>query len=111
MWDAPAFRYFKERALSVQRFAMLPTIRFLYSTTYFGGFDMSRFDFIGDYCDYTRELQRLGVQLGVEFDLSLKVNITPGTVSDDPRSDASEIAALTEILAEDIKFYEQYAGR
>lgn len=111
MWNTPVFRYFKEHALSVQRLAMLPTIRFLYSKTYFGGFDMNRFDFIGDYGDYTRQLQRLGVRLGVEFDLGLRVNVTQDTLGDDLKSDASEIAALTEILADDIKFYEQYAGR
>lgn len=111
MWSTPLFCYFKEQALSLQRLAMLPTIRFLYSKTYFGGFDMNRFDFIGDYSDYSQELHRLGVQLGVEFDLGLRVNVTGEISGDDSKFDASEIAALTEILAEDIKFYERYAGR
>lgn len=111
MWSTPLFCYFKEHALSLKRLAMLPTIRFLYSKTYFGGFDMNRFDFIGDYGDYSQELQRLGVQLGVEFDFDLRVNVTGEILGDDSKFDASEIAALTETLAEDIKFYEQYAGR
>ena len=111
MLSTPLFCYFKDHALSLQRLAMLPTIRFLYSKTYFGGFDMNRFDFIGDYSDYSLELQRLGVQLGVEFDLSLRINTTKEISGYDLKFDRSEIVALTEILAADIKFYEQHVGR
>lgn len=111
MWDSPLFHYFKENALSVQRLAMLPAIRFLYSKMYFGGFDMSRFEFIGDYRDYPRELQRLGGLLGVEFDLSLRLNVTQDIRGDGPKSTPLDTSGLSEILAEDIKFYERYAGK
>lgn len=106
----PLFHYFKERDLSVQRLAMLPAIRFLYTKTYFGSFDMTRFNFIGDYRNYPRELQRLGSLLGVELDLGLRINVTREIAGDDPRSDRSAIAALSDILADDIGFYERYAG-
>jgi hypothetical protein len=72
---------------------------------------MSRLDFSGEYGDYTGEPQRLGVLMGVGFDLCLKVNVTEDTPGDDPISETPELEALTAILAEDIKFYEQYAGR
>lgn len=111
MWDSPLFHYFKENALSVQRLAMLPAIRFLYSKTYFGGFDMSRFDFIGDYRDYPRELQRLGRLLGVEFDLALRLNVTQEIQRDDPKSALQDTSGLSEILAEDIRFYERHASK
>lgn len=111
MWDSPLFRYFKENKLSVQRLAMLPAIRFLYSQTYFGCFDMSRFDFVGDYSDYPGELQRLGDRLGVEFDLALRLNVTPDVQGNNLQTDPPGTGALSDILAEDISFYERYAGK
>jgi hypothetical protein len=111
MWDSPLFRYFKENALSAQDFAMLPAIRFLYSKTYFGGFDMNRFDFVGDYRDYPRELHRLGVLLGVQFDLALRLNVTPVIPDADPQAVLPSTSVLSDILAEDIRFYEQHAGK
>jgi len=111
IWNTPLYRYFKENDLSIQRLAMLPTIRFLYSKTYFGEFDMDCFDFIGDYRDYTHELQRLGSLLEVEFDLGVRLNITQEIADDDPRFNQSDIAALSNILADDISFYERYAGK
>lgn len=111
MWSSLLFRYFKENGLSVQRLAMLPAIRFLYSKTYFGGFDMRRFDFIGDFTDYPQELKRLGDQLGVEFDLSLRLNVTERPNEKNWQLSSFETDALSTILAEDIGFYEKYAGK
>ena len=111
MWRSPLFRYFKENKLSVQRLAMLPAIRFLYSQTYFGGFDMSRFDFVGDYSDYPGELKRLGGRLGVEFDLALSLNVTLAIQGKNLQVDSPDSFALSDILAEDIRFYERYAGK
>jgi hypothetical protein len=110
-WDSPLFRYFKENNLSVQRLAMLPAIRFLYSQTYFGGFDMSRFDFVGDYRDYTQELRRLGDRVGIEFDLTLRLNITPEIQDNNLQEALLDTGTLSDILAEDISFYERYAGK
>jgi hypothetical protein len=111
MRGTPLFHFFKQQALSVEQLAMLPAIRFLYSKTYFGGFEMKRFDFIGDYVDYSQELKRLGQLLGVKFDLDLRDNVTLHIPGDDPRSDPSKLAVLTKILTEDIKFYEQHARK
>lgn len=111
MWDSPVFRYFKENALSIQRLAMLPAIRFLYSRVYFGGFDMSRFNFIGDYHCYRSELLRLGNLLGVEFDLDLRINVTSEIFGEGLEGAPVDVCILSSILAEDIKFYEQHAGK
>lgn len=111
MWESSLFRYFKENKLSVQRLAMLPAIRFLYSRTYFGGFDMSRFDFIGDYQDYSNELQRLGSLLGVSFDPDLRLNVTPEVQENDLHLTISDLHKLLDILADDINFYERHAGK
>lgn len=111
MWDSPLFRYFKENKLSVQRLAMLPAIRFLYSQTYFGGFDMTRFNFIGDFRVYPQELQRLGDRLGVEFDLTLRLNVTSEIQDNNPQAPPPDTGVLSDILAEDIRFYERHAGK
>jgi hypothetical protein len=111
MWDNQLFRYFKRNKLSAQRLAMLPAIRFLYTKTYFGGFDMSRFDFIGDYRQYSRELQRLGDRIGVEFDLSMRLNVTPEIQDQNMQGLSVDIDELSGILADDINFYEKYAGK
>nr|WP_156886323.1 hypothetical protein [Pseudomonas alcaliphila] len=111
MWGSPLFRYFKENNLSVHRLAMLPAIRFLYSKTYFGGFDMRRFDFVGDYSEYPSELQRLGGRLGVTFDSALRLNVTPAIKEGVLNLAPADICSLSDILAEDILFYEQYAGK
>jgi len=111
MWDSPLFRYFKENALTVERLAMLPIIRFLYARTYFGGYDMSRFDFIGDYSKYSNELLRLGDLLSVKFDTSLRLNVTQKLQSVDLLASPKTCSVLTDILIEDIKFYEQHVGK
>lgn len=113
-WDSPVFQYFKEHSLSLERFAMLPKIRNLYSEVYFGGFDMGRFDFIGDYRNYDKELQRLGVLLGVEFDMSVRLNVTQeyaGEGGGALDAGGETIESLGNILEQDIRFYERYAGR
>jgi hypothetical protein len=112
-WDSPVFQYFKEHSLSLERFAMLPKIRNLYSEVYFGEFDMDRFNFIGDYRCYDKELHRLGGLLGVEFDSNVRMNVTQqysggDSVAIDPG--VRNIESLEEILEQDIRFYERYAG-
>lgn len=109
----PVFKYFKMSNLSIEALAMLPKIRFLYSETYFGGIDMTRFHFVGDYSKYDRELMRLGALLGVNFSVDVRVNVTRAFPGGDCiyTPDAKTRTALEKILAQDIRFYEQHAGR
>src|ERR1035437_220960 len=72
-WDSPIFHYTKDNGLSLLRFAMLPKIRYLYTRSYFGEFDMRQFDFIGDYAKYDQELFRLGMCLGIQFSADIQV--------------------------------------
>lgn len=111
IWDNPLFKYFKEKSLTPERFAMLPAIRYLYTYTYFGGFDMSRFDFIGDYQFYSNELLRLGDLLGVNFEPSVRLNATQTLPGYQPRTNLVNRSILEDLLAEDIRFYEKYAGK
>jgi hypothetical protein len=117
-WDSPVFQYYKDANLSLTRFAMLPKIRYLYSRFYFGDFYMSHFDFIGDYAKYDEELVRLGKCLGVQFDLTVRLNITleyskvPSNLDNEREIDTKAIYDnLAEILKDDIDFYEQHKGR
>lgn len=113
-FDSPIFQYFKNNSLSLAQFAMLPKIRYLYSEVYFGGFDMSRFDFIGDYLKYNDELQRLGRLLNIDFDIGVKLNVTSSCQGDNKRVNDVETGMdlpLWKILEQDIRFYERYAGR
>lgn len=93
---------------------MLPKIRNLYSQVYFGDFDMDRFNFIGDYQNYDKELRRLGGLLGVEFDLNVRLNVTQEYAGEGGTSlDVGEesIESLSSILEKDIRFYECYVGK
>lgn len=117
-WAHPVFSYFKESNLPITRLAMIPQLRYLYSCSYFGGFNMDRFDFIGDYSQYDQELARLGTRLGVSFDLGVRHNVTanlsrmssrlPGRQKAISDNDYAELAG---ILKDDIEFYEKYRRR
>lgn len=113
-WDSPIFHYFKDNELTLERFASIPRIRYLYTQTYFGDFDMSRFDFIGDYARYDDELFRLGGSIGIELDPAVRLNVTQSYI-DEKQSELwkcdGDGQRLEEILKEDIAFYERFAGR
>jgi len=117
-WDHPIFEYFKAEQLSLIRFAMIPAVRYLYTQSYFGGFDMTQFDFIGDYARYDDELLRLGNRLGANFDLKVRHNTTAEYFKDELDSEYSgsaisdvEHEELAQILKKDINFYTTYKGR
>jgi hypothetical protein len=117
-WNHPVFKYFKEANLSLPRLAMIPQLRYLYSRSYFGDFDMSTFDFIGDYTQYDSELIRLGNCLEVTFDNNVHYNKTYTTsnapeITNSRRSRLSddECVELELILRDDIAFYEFFKGR
>lgn len=116
-WSHPVFNYFKKANLSLSRLAMLAQLRYLYSRTYFGGFDMANFDFIGDYACYEQELMRLGESLGVRFDRDVRHNVTAhqmgpaGSGCSHRALSDDEFAELARILKDDIDFYEAYKGR
>lgn len=118
LWDHPIFKYFKSEGLTLTRFAMIPKIRYLYTQTYFGGFDMTQFDFVGDYAHYDEELLRLGNCLDLTFDLRVRHNLTDKYFNNEStdrvnRSVISDVEhnELAIILKDDIVFYKTYKGR
>lgn len=100
-------RFLRERP-SILEFAAYPGINRLMSETYFGGFDMGRFDFIGFYESRDTDIRRLAGELGLPLRADRHENRTAD--SDERRAieaDASIRRRLTDILAADVAFYER----
>lgn len=100
-------RFLRENP-SILEFARFPGIRQLMSETYFGGFDMRRFDFIGFHETRTDDIARLARELGLPLSADVHAN---ATAEHDGRFDMEQNASLrlslTDILAEDVAFYER----
>lgn len=93
---------------SLLAFARDPRIRYLMSQTYFSGYDMTRFDFIG--FDETRsaDLAALSGLLGINLCDKAHVNRTDASAEyQAAQGDQRLHAALADILADDIDFYER----
>lgn len=117
-WDSPIFHYCKDRHLTLLRFAALPKLRYLYTRTYFCDYDMSHFDFIGDYEKYESELLRLGKQLGLPFKANVRLNVTSAYMANQEAPEVmrpsivdAEYTELAEILKDDIEFYQAHKGK
>ena len=110
-WDNHVFHYFKSYSLSIECFAALPVLRHLYSKQYFGGFDMNRFNFIGDYSVRQNEIKRLSTLLGVMIPQDIRINVTEELNVAPNSIDESTFRKLSNILADDIEFYHKFVGR
>jgi hypothetical protein len=102
--------YFSKNNLDIVQTAKLPLLRTLYSETYFGDFDMSRFDLIGRHENRESALTKLSRQFNVALDATIRENITPPseqrlTANSDPRLRSE----LESILLQDVRFYDQHA--
>lgn len=108
------FNYVREQQLTLLNVARLPIIRYLLSRTYFGGIDMSRFDFIGFMDSYAKDLRHLSQLLSIPV-VESKVNINAYPRYKDEvgmiRSDSRLMSALRDCLVEDISFYERVKTR
>ncbi len=104
-------QYFLANKLDVVGLAKLPIMQYLYSDTYFGGWDMRRLDFIGRHETRASDLQRLAGILGISLDTTVHLNAT------EPEGGSSEKEAiladqnlmrhLSNLLEKDIRFYEK----
>jgi hypothetical protein len=103
-------RFLRERP-SILEFAMYPGITRLMSETYFGNFDMSRFDFIGFYESRDSDIPRLAKDLGLPLVAGLHENRTNDTIERIAlEADASIRRRLSDLLAADVAFYERLRG-
>ena len=108
------FNYARERQLTLRQTARLPVVRYLLSRTYFGGFDMDRFDFIGFIDTYTNDMRRLAQVLSVPVaETKENANVYPGYRDEvaDIRANRSLVSDLEDSLLEDIRFYDAVRNR
>jgi len=103
---------FKENPVDLLEFSKIESLRYLYTKTYFGDWDMKKFHFVGSHENREADLGRLGERLGVAFDPSIYVNpTTDWNPVKKPAVDDETLAELAEILADDIALYETFALR
>jgi hypothetical protein len=95
---------------TVEEFAKKYTpLQRLMSETYFGGYDMSRFDFIGFNASRLIDIPKLSKMIGLPLDATVQVNRTEtgwerrAEIKNDP----TVMARLSALLADDISFFEK----
>jgi hypothetical protein len=102
--------YFLQKKMDLFATARLPLLRRLYSETYFGGFDMRRFDLIGRHEARRETLSKLSWIMGRSIDVDTRLNQTEADPErEEVAANPSARARLSTILADDIRFYERHA--
>jgi hypothetical protein len=105
------FEFVKKERLSLLEVAEIPTMRRLMSSTYFGGYDMRRFDVIGTHDNRAAFVRAVSNLIGVPLAADIRDNVTPPSEErDNVLADAKVIAKLRDLLQDDIRFYEACAG-
>jgi hypothetical protein len=101
--------YVVDHRLTLLQFARLPLIRHMYTQVFFRDVEMRAFDFIGSIehlADDTRKLEQV---LGKRLEIG-RVNTNNHRGYDEQRQGAVDdprtLAALQDLLADDIRFYE-----
>jgi len=107
--------YFSNENLSIIELAELPAIKYLYSKSYFGSFNLNDFAFIGDYAIYNQELGRLGRIFGKKLINNIYTNKTVNVFPDYEAERYNIHKRFSEnlqiILREDIELYDYYKGK
>jgi hypothetical protein len=104
-------QYFLAQNLSPVELARMPLFQNLLSQTYFGGFDMARFDLIGRHDRHTDTIRKLEDLCGRSIRSDIYENVTTYENKEEIHAEESLRSALTDILLEDIRFYERWAFR
>lgn len=90
--------------------ARLPLFRRLYSETFFGGFDMRRFDLIGRHEEREQALSKLSQAIAVPLQIATRDNVTPQTSERvELLSNRRILSELETILIDDLRFYDAHA--
>jgi hypothetical protein len=96
--------YIKENQIPIEEFARIPIIRFYYTKKYFSNIQVSSFDFIGFYEEFSTDLARLSKILGKELPLYWKNKRPKG--SDQSLLSNKKRSLLFDLLIEDVRFYD-----
>jgi len=100
-------RFIRERP-TILDFAAYSGFQSLMSETYFGGFDMSRFDFIGFHESRDADIPRLAANLGLPLTTEVYENRTnAGPGRRELETDPNVRRRLHTVLAADIRFYDR----
>jgi hypothetical protein len=101
------FDLVKTQRLSLLEMAEIPCMRRLMSSTYFGGFDMGRFDVIGTHDRRTAFVEAVSNLISVPLSAHIRENVTPPSEErDNVLADAKVIAKLRDLLQDDIRFFD-----
>jgi len=105
------YEFVRERSLSLLETAEIPGLRRLMSATYFGDFDMRRFDVIGIYDRRAAFFSSVSKLLGVTIAADIEENVTPPSEErGNLVADTRLMARLRDLLQDDIRFYEAHSG-
>jgi hypothetical protein len=105
--DHAVFEFVKKERLSLLETAEIPCVRRLMSSTYFGGYDMGRFDVIGTHDDRTAFVDAVSGLIGVPLAADIRTNVTPPSEErDNVLADSKVIAKLRDLLQDDIRFFD-----
>jgi hypothetical protein len=108
----PVHAQFLSERPSVLDFARYPAFSNLMSETYFGGFDMRRFNFIGFYENRDSDMSRLAADTDLPLVANVHENLTPKSVERcELEANNSVQRRLADLLSDDLKFYEQMRNR
>lgn len=106
------FNFFKTRGLTLLETAAIPALRRLMSQTYFGDYDMGRFDVIGDFAKRAEYLAAVSRRLSIKLGSDIADNVTPySRERQEVLADRRMIDRLRDLLLDDVRFYERYVGR
>jgi hypothetical protein len=115
LFDSPAqghgiYAFAKRQRLSLLEIAEIPMLRRLMSETFFGGFDMRRFDIIGAHDRRNEFITAVSNAVGIPLSTTHRENVTPPSEErGNVLSDTTMIAKLRHLLQDDIRFYEAHA--
>lgn len=106
-------RRFLDEQPTLEAFATWDPIRRLSSDTFFGGYDMGRFDFIGFHETRAEDMLRLNVLAGLELEPERRDNVTQAGNEERAavRADARRMATLADLLIDDVRFYDAQRAR
>jgi hypothetical protein len=103
-----------DQDLSVFEFARLPFIRRFYTDVFFGGVDLDTFDIVGLHETFDADLKRVERLLGTPLPVRADQNATTATVYRAEReallADPKAMARLRDLLRDDLRFYDRFAG-
>lgn len=102
-------RKFLDERPDIETFAGWAPIRRLSSETFFGGYDMERFDFIGFHETRQEDMARVNLLANLQLDASRHDNRTANDHEERQavREDKALMGRLRDLLAEDARFYER----